>query len=121
MAAARNPAAKVACSALVMADCIMSFADTRPAPPTAGIASRNENLAASARRIPRRRPAVTAGLLLGIRRAAAARFSFLLAIPAVGGAGLVSAKDMMQSAITSAEQATFAAGFLAAAISGYFC
>ena len=36
---------------------------------------------------------ISAGLLLGIEREMAARYSFLLSIPAIAGAGLVSLKD----------------------------
>jgi undecaprenyl-diphosphatase len=38
---------------------------------------------------------ITAGLLLGLERAAAARFSFLLAIPAVVASGLFELKDVV--------------------------
>lgn len=59
---------------------------------------------------------ISAGLFLGFERELAARYSFLLSIPAILGAALVQAKD-----ITSLDMSTAAlvAGFLAAAISGY--
>jgi undecaprenyl-diphosphatase len=58
---------------------------------------------------------ISAGLLLGLDRASAARFSFLLSTPAIIGAGLVSLRDGVPSDATG----TFIAGFLAAAVSGY--
>lgn len=59
---------------------------------------------------------ISAGLFLGFERELAARYSFLLSIPAIFGAALVQAKD-----ITSLEMSTAAlvGGFLAAAITGY--
>ncbi|HSO26230.1 MAG TPA: undecaprenyl-diphosphatase UppP [Methanobacteriaceae archaeon] len=59
---------------------------------------------------------ISAGLFLGFERELAARYSFLLSIPAILGAALVQAKD-----ITALDMSTAAlvAGFLAAAISGY--
>lgn len=59
---------------------------------------------------------ISAGLFLGFERELAARYSFLLSIPAILGAALVQAKD-----ITGLDMSTVAliAGFLAAAISGY--
>jgi undecaprenyl-diphosphatase len=59
---------------------------------------------------------ISAGLFLGIERELAARYSFLLSIPAILGAALVQTKD-----ITSLDMGTAAAaaGFIAAAITGY--
>ncbi|PKL67054.1 MAG: undecaprenyl-diphosphatase UppP [Methanobacteriales archaeon HGW-Methanobacteriales-1] len=59
---------------------------------------------------------ISTGLFLGFERELAARYSFLLSIPAILGAALVQAKD-----ITGLDMSTAAlvAGFLAAAISGY--
>jgi undecaprenyl-diphosphatase len=69
---------------------------------------------------------ITAGLALNFKREAAARFSFLLSAPIIAGAGLKSAWDMLQqyrggSSFSSAELILFPFGFVAAAISGYFC
>ncbi len=68
---------------------------------------------------------ITAGLALGLKREAAARFSFLLSAPIIGGAGAKSlwniARDIRTNGIDSVDIASFAAGFLAAAVSGYFC
>jgi undecaprenyl-diphosphatase len=69
---------------------------------------------------------ITAGLALGLRREAAARFSFLLGAPIIAGAGLKSAWDLYQQSQAGAglpqtDWVLFAMGFLAAAVSGYLC
>jgi undecaprenyl-diphosphatase len=46
---------------------------------------------------------IAAGLLLGLRREAAASFSFMLAIPVIGGAVVLGAKSFLQSDFTGAE------------------
>jgi undecaprenyl-diphosphatase len=60
---------------------------------------------------------ISTGLFLGLERELAARFSFLLSIPAILGAALVQAKDI--SAGFDVSTGAFVAGFIAAAISGY--
>ena len=40
---------------------------------------------------------ITAGLLLGMSRSAAARFSFLLSVPVIGGAMLLKLVDLLAS------------------------
>ena len=59
---------------------------------------------------------ISAGLFLGIERELAARYSFLLSIPAILGAALVQVKD-----ISGLDMSTtvLIAGFIAAAITGY--
>lgn len=65
---------------------------------------------------------ITAGLFLGLKRETAARFSFLLATPVVLGAGLKKLYDVLQAGgIPSDQTAGFIVGFLASAISGFFC
>jgi len=66
---------------------------------------------------------ITAGLFLGLKREAAARFSFLLSTPIVLGAGLKKLYDMLQGTegITADQTGGFIVGFLAAAISGFLC
>jgi undecaprenyl-diphosphatase len=68
---------------------------------------------------------ITAGLAVGLERETAARFSFLLSAPIIAGAGLKSLLDIYKGihsgAIASADLALFPIGFVAAAISGYFC
>ena len=64
---------------------------------------------------------ITAGLLLGLEREAAARFSFLLATPLVAGAGLKKLYDVAKAGMPATDQTAFALGLLAAAVSGYLC
>jgi undecaprenyl-diphosphatase len=68
---------------------------------------------------------IAAGLALGFKRDDAARFSFLLSAPIIAGAGLKSIWDVISDAgsgtLTGNELILFPAGFLAAAVSGFFC
>lgn len=59
---------------------------------------------------------IAAGLFSGLERKLAARYSFLLSIPAILGAALVQAKDI---ASFDANTSVLIAGFLSAAIFGY--
>jgi undecaprenyl-diphosphatase len=59
---------------------------------------------------------ISAGLFEGISREAAARFSFLLSIPAILGAGVLKLGDLSQASESTAQ---LAVGFLAAAVSGF--
>ncbi|HEX8683087.1 MAG TPA: undecaprenyl-diphosphatase UppP [Ardenticatenaceae bacterium] len=61
------------------------------------------------------------GLVRGLERPAAARFSFLMMIPVVFGAGLLQLLDVMDEGISDGAVLMMAAGFLAAAITGYVC
>ena len=63
---------------------------------------------------------ISTGLARGIKRAAAARFSFLLMIPATLGAGLLSILDLLHEEMLWHELPVLASGFVAAAISGFF-
>jgi undecaprenyl-diphosphatase len=61
---------------------------------------------------------ITAGRAIGLNREAAARFSFLLALPIIAGAGGLKSIDVAQTGFQGyGEQ--FLAGFIAAAISGF--
>lgn len=66
---------------------------------------------------------MTVGLARGMTRETAARFSFLLSIPIIGGAALYGFKSVVQDvgALPPGSPAIFAIGFLSAAISGYLC
>jgi undecaprenyl-diphosphatase len=66
---------------------------------------------------------MTVGLARGMTRETAARFSFLLSIPSVGGAAVYGMNNVMGStaALPHGSLATFAVGFLCAAGSGYLC
>ncbi len=62
------------------------------------------------------------GMLRHLDRSAAARFSFLMSIPALLGAGVVALGDLFADPLLlSALWLPLIAGFLAAAISGYLC
>jgi undecaprenyl-diphosphatase len=61
---------------------------------------------------------IAAGLLVGLSRPEAARFSFLLATPAILGAGLLQLADLAGGNV-SAPWISVVAGFLAAAVVGY--
>lgn len=54
-------------------------------------------------------------------RTAAARFSFLMSIPALLGAGLVALNDLLEAGTLNDQLPAISAGFVAAAISGYIC
>jgi undecaprenyl-diphosphatase len=62
---------------------------------------------------------ITAGLLLGLDRATAARFSFLLGVPIIFGAGVVEMLDLFREGIPDGERDVFAAGVLTAMVVGY--
>lgn len=62
---------------------------------------------------------ITAGLFLGMKRDTAARFSFILSIPAVLASGLLEFYQSMKY-INHHEMITLAFATIAAAISGYF-
>lgn len=64
---------------------------------------------------------IAAGLWRGLDRPTAARFSFLLGIPAILGAGLLSAVDIANAGTLGTEWPRYLAGFVAAAVSGYAC
>lgn len=63
---------------------------------------------------------ITAGMFLGLKREAAARFSFLLSIPAIGASGILeifeAVKHLDSSGIAALITATVVAG-----LSGYLC
>ncbi|HET7590029.1 MAG TPA: undecaprenyl-diphosphatase UppP [Solirubrobacterales bacterium] len=62
---------------------------------------------------------ITAGRWLGLDRDAAARFSFLLLIPAVAGATLYKAASALGEGLPSGVAGPMAVGTAAAAVSGY--
>lgn len=63
---------------------------------------------------------ITAALLLGLGRTQAATFSFLLAIPVILGAFVITIYDLSQSNASFNIQ-QFGLGFIVAALSAYFC
>lgn len=64
---------------------------------------------------------IAAGLARGLTREAAARFSFLLATPAILGAGLLQLLEVLVTGENAVPWPVVLAGFLAAAISAYLC
>jgi undecaprenyl-diphosphatase len=58
------------------------------------------------------------GIFRGLERETAARFSFLLSIPAIGGAVILKSADLMR--LPAGDWPEFGAGFLAAAVTGFF-
>lgn len=62
---------------------------------------------------------LTAGLFIGLERATAARFSFLLGIPAITLAGLVQLKDLIDEGLGDAGLVTLLAGVISAAVFSY--
>jgi undecaprenyl-diphosphatase len=68
---------------------------------------------------------ITAGLMLGFQREAAARFSFLLAGPIIAGAGLKKLYDIAklykQGHLPTGEMTCVVVGLIVAAVSGFFC
>ncbi|MGM0471912.1 MAG: undecaprenyl-diphosphatase UppP [Bacillota bacterium] len=62
---------------------------------------------------------IVAGLLIGLRRKAAARFSFLIFIPAVLGATLLETVDVIQAGAITVNYLALLVGTLTAAVVGY--
>lgn len=62
---------------------------------------------------------ITAGLFMGLERATAARFSFLLGIPAITLAGLVELKGLLDDGFGSIGAAALIAGLLSSAVFSY--
>ena len=63
---------------------------------------------------------ISAGMLRGFQRSFAVRFSFLMSIPAVLGANIISIKDAMEAGIDASRMPMYIAGTIVAAVSGYF-
>ncbi len=62
---------------------------------------------------------ITVALFLGVRRAEAARFTFLLGIAAILGAVVLKFPDMIDQGLTGADAPLFAVGILTSAVVGY--
>ena len=62
---------------------------------------------------------MSVGMFCGLTREAAARFSFILSIPIIAGAGLTQLFDLVRYGSFSAEAPSLLIGFTAAAICGY--
>jgi undecaprenyl-diphosphatase len=62
---------------------------------------------------------ISAGIAGGLQRPSAARFSFLLSIPALLGAGIVAAADLRDVPDIGGLWPALVVGFVAAAVVGY--
>jgi undecaprenyl-diphosphatase len=62
---------------------------------------------------------ITAGLMTGLKRDSAARFSFLLGVPAIVGAGALETKNLIDTGMDADQMTNFVAGGVTAAIVGY--
>ena len=63
----------------------------------------------------------TAGCFVGFERKFAVRFSFLLSIPAILGANILSLKDALEAGVPWEEVPVYLLGVLVAAVVGYAC
>jgi len=63
---------------------------------------------------------ITAGLMLGLTREAASRFSFLLAIPTILGSSLLVSMDLLKSE-QPADWASLGMGVVMSAVAAYLC
>ena len=64
---------------------------------------------------------ITAGCFVGFERKFAVRFSFLLSIPAILGANILSLKDAVEAGIVWGDVPVYLVGVAVAAITGYVC
>jgi undecaprenyl-diphosphatase len=62
---------------------------------------------------------ITAAMFLGLTREAAARFSFILGIPAIAAAGLFELRDLLRHGLSGAGMPALVIGILTSAVSGY--
>ena len=64
---------------------------------------------------------ISAGLFRGIDKVAAARFSFLLSVPIIFGAGFLPLKELLKMHLLQGNLPVLAMGFFSALVSGYLC
>ena len=64
---------------------------------------------------------ITAGCFVGFERKFAVRYSFILSIPAVLGANILSLKDALEAGIDTASVPAYLIGVAVAAVVGYAC
>ena len=64
---------------------------------------------------------ITAGCFVGFERKFAVRYSFLMSIPAILGANILSLKDALEAGVVWAEMPIYLAGVAVSAIVGYAC
>lgn len=63
---------------------------------------------------------ISAGMMLGFKREFAVRFSFLMSIPAVLGANIISIGDAVSTGVDASKLPAYLLGTAIAAVSGYF-
>lgn len=64
---------------------------------------------------------ITAGLLCGLERSFAVKYSFILSIPAILGAAVLEFKDFDKLSVTGIEMLNYCVGTIIAAVIGYIC
>jgi undecaprenyl-diphosphatase len=64
---------------------------------------------------------ISGAMLRGFDRPPAARFSFLLSVPALLGAGFLAIVDLLEAGSLGTDLPAILVGFVAAAITGYLC
>lgn len=64
---------------------------------------------------------ISAGCFLGFERQFAVKYSFLLSIPAVLGANILSLKDALEVGIDKSQLPVYLVGVITAAVVGYLC
>jgi undecaprenyl-diphosphatase len=62
---------------------------------------------------------ITLGLFLGLRREEVARFSFLMSVPIIAGAGTLQLAEVAAQGMDRSQALMFAAGFVSSAVVGY--
>ena len=62
---------------------------------------------------------ITLGLFLGLRREEAARFSFLMSVPIIAGAGALQLGEVVAQGINAYDTLLFGIGFVSSAFVGY--
>lgn len=62
---------------------------------------------------------ITLGLFFGLRREEAARFSFLMSVPIIAGAGSLQLLEVIERGMDASAALNFVAGFVSSAIVGY--
>jgi undecaprenyl-diphosphatase len=64
---------------------------------------------------------MTAALFRGFTREAAARYSFLISIPLIGGISALKTLSLIKHGVDSGMLVVYASGLIAAFVSGYLC
>ena len=62
---------------------------------------------------------ITLGLFLGLRREEAARFSFLMSVPIIAGAGALQMVEVVSEGMSAYDALLFIIGFISSAVVGY--